>query len=63
VAKVLAASTLGEGRGGHRGQAEGVVQLAVSEQTAVRGDLGPVELELEPAVERDPAPFRPLLCL
>src|SRR5829696_10022134 len=44
-------STLGEGRGGPGGETEGVVQLAVGEQAAVRGDPGAVELELEPAVE------------
>ena len=76
VADVLAAPALGEGRCGHRGQAEGVVQLAVGEQAAVGGDPGAVELELEPAVEGDPqglfrftrrvrhpAPARPPLCL
>ena len=59
-----------------RGQAEGVVQLAVGEQAAVGGDPGAVELELQAAVEGDPqglfrftrrvrhpAPARPLLCL
>ena len=45
---------LGEGRCGHRGQAEHIVQLAVGEQAAVGGDPGPVELELEAAVEGDP---------
>ena len=76
VADVLPAPAFGEGRRGRRGQAEGVVQLAVGEQAAVGGDPGAVELELEAAVEGDPqglfrftrrvrhpAPVRPLLCL
>ena len=54
VADVLAAPALGEGRCGRRGQAEGVVQLAVGEQAAIGGDPGAVELELEAAVEGDP---------
>jgi hypothetical protein len=75
VPDVLATPALGDSRHGHRGQAEGVVQLAVGEQAAIRGDPGAVELELEAAVEGDPqgffrftrrvrhlAPVRPLLC-
>jgi hypothetical protein len=54
MADVRPAPTFGKGRGGHRGQAKGVVQLAVGEQAAVGGDPGPVELELEPAVEGEP---------
>jgi len=54
VADVLPAPALGEGGCGRRGQAEGVVQLAVGEQTAVGGGPGPMELELEPTVEGDP---------
>jgi hypothetical protein len=73
---VLATPAFGEHRHGHRGEAEGVVELAVGEQAGVGGDPGPVELELEAAVERDPkgffrftrrvrhpAPVRPLLCV
>jgi hypothetical protein len=73
---VLAAPAFSERRGGRRGQAEGVVQLAVGEQAGVGGDLCSVELELQAAVEGDPqrlfgftrriphsAPIRPLLCL
>jgi hypothetical protein len=51
---VLSATPLGEGRGGHRGQTERVVQFSVSEQTAIGGDPGAVELELDPTVEGDP---------
>src|SRR3954468_9885883 len=54
VADVLAAPAFGESRHGHRGQAEGVVQLAVGEQAPIRGDPGAVELELEATVEGDP---------
>ena len=54
MANVFAAPALGEGGGGRRGQAEGVVQLAIGEQAGVGGDPGAVELELEAAVERDP---------
>ena len=41
-------------RRGHRGQAEGVVQLAIGEQPAVRGDPSTMEFQLDPAVEGDP---------
>ena len=34
------------------GKAEGVVELAVGEQAAIRGDPSTMELELDPAVER-----------
>jgi hypothetical protein len=54
VPDVLAAPSLSQDRGGRRGQAEGVVQLAVGEQAAIRGDPGAVELELQAAVEGDP---------
>ena len=54
VPDVPAAPPLGECRSGHRGQAEGVVQLAIGEQAAVRGDPRTVELQLDPAVEGDP---------
>jgi hypothetical protein len=77
VANVLSTATLAEGRCGHRGQIEHIVQLAVGEQSAVRGDPRPVEFELDAAVEGDPErrllgftrrvrhdqPVRPLLCL
>ena len=54
VPDVLPAPAFGESRRRHGGEAEGIVQLPVSEQAAVRGDLGPMELELDPAVEGDP---------
>jgi hypothetical protein len=54
VADVLAASAFGESGRGRRGQAEDIVQLAVDEQAAIRGDPGGVKLELEAAVEGDP---------
>ena len=54
VADVLATTTLAEGRCGHRGQVEHIVQLAVGEQSAVGGDPRTVELELDAAVEGDP---------
>jgi hypothetical protein len=70
------APALGKDRRSCRGQAEGVVQLAVGEQAGVGGDPGLVELELEPAAEGDPqglprfarrvhhpALIKPLLCL
>jgi hypothetical protein len=76
VADVRPAPTLGEGGCGRRGQAEGVVQLAVGEQAGVGSDPRPVEFELEAAVEGDPerlfrftrrvrhpAPVMSLLCL
>jgi hypothetical protein len=71
---VPGASTFGEGRHGHGGEAAGIVQLALREQ-ASGGDLCSVELELEAALEGDlkgwvrptrrvrhPAPVTPLLC-
>ena len=54
MAGVLSATAFGEGRCGRRGQVEQIVQLAIGEQAAVGGDPGPVEFELEAAVERDP---------
>jgi hypothetical protein len=76
VPDVLPAPALGQGRHRRRGQAKGIVQLAIREQAGVGGDLGPVELELDAAVEGDPQrllrftrrvrhdqPIRPLLCI
>jgi hypothetical protein len=72
---VPAAPALGEGRHGHGGEAESIVQLVVGEQAGVGGDLCAVELELEAAEGdlkgwvrptrrvRQPAPVRPSLCL
>ena len=54
VPDVPAAPPLAEHQGRQRGQAEDVVQLAVREQTTIRGDPGAVELELEAAIEGDP---------
>ena len=54
VANVPSAPTLGKSRRGYRGQAEGVVQLAVGEQPTVRGDPSAMEFQLDPAVEGDP---------
>ena len=54
VADVSATPPLAEHQARQRGQAEDVVQLAVREQTPIRGDLGTVELELDAAVEGDP---------
>jgi hypothetical protein len=54
VPDVPAASPLRKGRCGQRGQAKGVVQLTIGEQTAVTGNPGTVELELDATVERDP---------
>ena len=38
-------------RCGHRGKAEGVVQLAICEQAAITGDPSTMELQLDPAAE------------
>jgi hypothetical protein len=38
----------------HRRQTESVVQLAIGEQTAVRGDPGAMKLKLDPAIDGDP---------
>jgi hypothetical protein len=54
VADVLPAPALGKSRRGHRGQAAGVIQLAVDEKAAVGGDPCPMEFQLDPALEGDP---------
>jgi hypothetical protein len=54
VPSVLPTPAFGKSRHAHRGQIEGIVQLAIREQAGVGGDLRPVELELEAAVESDP---------
>jgi hypothetical protein len=54
VARVLATAAVEELRDRRVGESEGVIQLAVSEHTAVRGDLGAVEFELDSAVEGGP---------
>ena len=54
VPDVPAAPPLAECRSAHRGRAKRVVQLEIGEQAAVRSDLGTVELQVDPAVERDP---------
>jgi len=54
VANVLSAPTLGKSQRGYRGQAEGVVQLAIGEQPTIRGDPSAMEFQLDPAVEGDP---------
>jgi hypothetical protein len=47
----------------HGGEPEGVIQLAVGEQAAVRGDLGAVEFELDPTVDPlDPRQAAPAFC-
>ena len=50
----MVAPSSGESRRRHDGKAESVVQLPAGEQAGVGGDLRPVELELETAVEGDP---------
>ena len=54
VARVLATAAVEELRDRHVGEPKGVVQLAVGEKAAIRGDPCAVELELDPAVEGDP---------
>jgi hypothetical protein len=54
VAGVLATAAVEELRDRHVGKPEGIVEFAVSEQTAIGGDPRPVELELDPAVENGP---------
>ena len=44
MARVPATAAVEELRDRHGGEPEGVIQLAVSEQTAVRGDLGAVKI-------------------
>jgi hypothetical protein len=54
VSRVLATAAVEELRDRHVGELKGAIQLAVGEQTAVRGDLGAVEFELDSAVENGP---------
>jgi hypothetical protein len=54
VARVLATAAVEELRDRHVGEPEGIIELAVREQTAVRGDLGAVEFKFDPAVENGP---------
>jgi hypothetical protein len=54
VARVLATAAVEELRDRHGGEPEGIIKLAVCEQTAVRGALGAVEFKLDPAVENGP---------
>ena len=51
MAGVLATAAVEELRGRDLGDPEGIVEFAVSEQTAIGGDPRPVELELDPVVE------------
>jgi hypothetical protein len=54
VPNVGAAPPFAESCRCHRRQTESVVQLAIGEQTAVRGDPGAMKLKLDPAIEGDP---------
>ena len=54
VARVLTTAAAEQLRDRHVGELKGAIQLAVSEQTAVRGDLGAVKFELDLAVENGP---------
>lgn len=54
VANVLPAPAFAQSLGGHRGQAEGIIQLRIGQQTAVGGDPRTMELKLDPAVGGDP---------
>ena len=58
VARVLATAAVEELRDRDVDEPEGIIELAVREQTAVRGDPGAVEFELDPAVEIDPQRLR-----
>jgi hypothetical protein len=54
VQNVGAAPLFAESCRCHHRQTESVVQLAIGEQTAVRGDPGAMKLKLDPAIEGDP---------
>ena len=54
VACVTATAAVEELRDRHVGEPKGVVQLAVGEKAAIRGDPCSLQLELDPAVEGDP---------
>ena len=60
VPPVLAGTAVLENSPGNLGQAKGIIKLPISQQPAVRGDLGPVKFQLQAAVEIDPksVPFR-----
>jgi hypothetical protein len=54
VTRVLATAVIEELGDRDRGEPDGIVQLTVGEPTAVRGDPGAVEFQLDPPVETDP---------
>jgi hypothetical protein len=54
VAGVPTTAPVEQFRDRHVGEPDGVVEVAVGEQPAIGGDLGTVELELDPAVENGP---------
>jgi hypothetical protein len=58
MARVVATAAVEELCDRDLGEPEGIVELPVGEQAAVRGDPGAVELELDPAVEIDPQRLR-----
>jgi len=54
VPSVLADTAVLENIPGAIGQAKGIIKLPISEQPAVRGDLGTVKFKLQAAVKIDP---------
>ena len=54
VTAVLAGACIGEHVAHHRAETESIVQLAVGQQSRIRGDPGAMEFELQPAVEIEP---------
>jgi hypothetical protein len=60
VARVRATPQVRQRRPTQIGRAENLVQLAVGQEPSIGGDLGPVEFQLEAAVEIDTqrCPFR-----
>jgi hypothetical protein len=51
VLGVLFGARIKQAAGRHRGQAEGVVEFAIGEESGVAGDGGPVELQFDLTVE------------
>src|SRR5262249_1444230 len=51
VLGVLSGARIKQAADRHRGQAEGVVEFAIGEESGVAGDGGPVELQLDVTVE------------
>jgi len=51
---IPALTRIGEHAPGHGAETEGIVEFAVRQQSGIGGDAGPMELQLQAAVETEP---------